>query len=529
MNDKKYKIVFGVLALLLVVGFGNASKVSDSLTGFVNGVFSGSVNASNINADGFNTVRYVIPDDGADLKTKVELGGHIIIPCGTYTLTSDITLVDNTFIEGSGYCTVIHPNNNVNFVGSNTEKVIIKDLYVDYRGLASGRVFDFFGGVDYFEMSGVYVKNVTDRVITVNGSYIDIHSNNFEEVADGIGVARNTNELFEVKIYDNTIVTSYNSSSPTEYGEGIEVNAHEGGVTCLISNNYIEGFRENGIDVNCAKAIVTSNFVNMVSDESRNSIGIIVNSETRVSGVVSNNYVYNVSDGNDGILIGDNAVGISVVNNKITGASGVGTGIRWQGAGTNNLVIDGNVLSDLSVGLDSDIGGNSFYNIGINYFNGVTTKYTSPDAGRSVTWLTGTIANFDGRFNFISTENDDDYTLLVQSVSVGATNYTGVAFKVSGDYNSSLYNKGAVLYERTGSNGVGNLHLSVNSGADTSNADLSDSKFQVKRYGQGHFEPIATAPASDLQLGDVYVDTSGAYCFYNSTAWEKIGGSGTCV
>ena len=41
-------------------------------------------------------------------------------------------------------------------------------------------------------------------------------------------------------------------------------------------------------------------------------------------------------------------------------------------------------------------------------------------------------------------------------------------------------------------------------------------------------EPSASPPASG-SLGDLYVDTSNAICFYNSTAWEAIGGVGTCA
>ncbi len=40
--------------------------------------------------------------------------------------------------------------------------------------------------------------------------------------------------------------------------------------------------------------------------------------------------------------------------------------------------------------------------------------------------------------------------------------------------------------------------------------------------------PRASAPGAG-GLGDLYVDSSNALCFYNSTAWEVIGGNGTCV
>lgn len=49
-----------------------------------------------------------------------------------------------------------------------------------------------------------------------------------------------------------------------------------------------------------------------------------------------------------------------------------------------------------------------------------------------------------------------------------------------------------------------------------------------KAQNSFHLEPRATAPSANLELGDVYVDTSAAYCWYNGTAWQKVSGAGTC-
>lgn len=49
----------------------------------------------------------------------------------------------------------------------------------------------------------------------------------------------------------------------------------------------------------------------------------------------------------------------------------------------------------------------------------------------------------------------------------------------------------------------------------------------AKTTGSFNLNPLVSAPTSPA-LGDMYTDTSNALCWYNSTAWEKIGGSGTC-
>ncbi len=41
-------------------------------------------------------------------------------------------------------------------------------------------------------------------------------------------------------------------------------------------------------------------------------------------------------------------------------------------------------------------------------------------------------------------------------------------------------------------------------------------------------EPIASAPGS-AGLGDLYVDTSGALCFYDGSSWSVVSGTGSCI
>ena len=60
-------------------------------------------------------------------------------------------------------------------------------------------------------------------------------------------------------------------------------------------------------------------------------------------------------------------------------------------------------------------------------------------------------------------------------------------------------------------------------------SDISDSGVQF-RFSKGAMlvmQPRGAAPSSP-QAGGIYNDTSGALCWYNGAAWEKIIGAGTC-
>lgn len=77
----------------------------------------------------------------------------------------------------------------------------------------------------------------------------------------------------------------------------------------------------------------------------------------------------------------------------------------------------------------------------------------------------------------------DGEKLLLHTFDSTTGKYTGMLFKVSAN-TADEFQKGGVLFERTGLGGVGKLHLAVNNVGDASNVDLSDVKVTINEIGR---------------------------------------------
>ncbi len=364
------------LGILLFGGIVVASTVITN-----NGITTPTGTYTNITADNINSVLYVQAGNATDLNVTINkcpsTGCKVIIPCGNYNLDYEVTLKDNLDLIGSGECTII---NRTSLNGKFKQRSAISNLRIaDLRfngNNISGNAIDLDGGYKQnIRIENIHIIEIPSRAIQINGSNILIQNNLIENVSNGIGISKNEggdiSRNDEIKIINNRITSEFNSSSPSEYGEGIEINTHAYG-KAIIDNNIIIGFREEGIDCNIGYCIISNNYIEMVGDETRDSNGITVNSElgkAQISNIVSNIIVNIPSTNGRGIQVEDFSLSANIVGNSLVGYTSGTYGITVDFA--NHTSIFSNYFENLNTGIilfntadnGSKIGGNSFQNV----------------------------------------------------------------------------------------------------------------------------------------------------------------------
>ena len=116
----------------------------------------------------------------------------------------------------------------------------------------------------------------------------------------------------------------------------------------------------------------------------------------------------------------------------------------------------------------------------------------------------------------------DGEGILTQTVSSTAGLYTGNYFKVSAGVVDTFI-KAGILFERTGSYGVGKLHLAVNNDADSSNVDLDDVKLTIDEDGDVGIG--TTAPAKTLDVNGSIIAES----YFSNQSNEGITETFVCL
>jgi trimeric autotransporter adhesin len=125
----------------------------------------------------------------------------------------------------------------------------------------------------------------------------------------------------------------------------------------------------------------------------------------------------------------------------------------------------------------------------------------------------------------VNVENSADGVLISHPISTNGL-FVGNYFRVAA-VSSDAYKKGAIFFERTGSGGVGDLHLATNSSTSSANVSLSDVRLTVKSSGNvgiGTTTPSALLHAisttEQLRIGydasnyfNAVVDSTGGVTF----------------
>lgn len=364
------------------------------------------ISNTGINTGEINNIYYVEANNVQDLQNKINLanskgGGIVILPPNSVYVTEQNTpliLYSNIELKGSGWTSIINITESSRYItaqgGSNN--IIIRDLKIESNNVVASLYSPINMGFASFingQMGRVEIDNVwiTDarRGIVLNATDIKITNSFFDNVGDGIVILENRNSptIHHVNINNNRIINrNWNLSTSNNYGEGIDINLHQTPSKVLVSNNYISGFGEDGIDVNSEYSIIEGNIINLSSTEPRTTGGITVcNNPTNAKTTINNNIIMNIQTGY-GISSGCNGPPVKANSTTITDNILIGTSAK-TGNGTiiwysENVVISGNSYKDLNTAIEirtntTNISplGNIFSNVnteisGINIFSG---------------------------------------------------------------------------------------------------------------------------------------------------------------
>jgi hypothetical protein len=162
-----------------------------------------------------------------------------------------------------------------------------------------------------------------------------------------------------------------------------------------------------------------------------------------------------------------------------------------------------NTGSDFYVGKESSVAGgfftgssayaNVFYSVGGNnqfeFIQGGTRNLTLSSGGNLLVKTTTESLNNEAlqvagsvlATSSISSDNSGNaYNFIAKSANIGTVgNWVAYAYGFTG----TTYQKGATFFESMDANGRGKFHIALNSGANSSNVTLSDSKFNIDYTG----------------------------------------------
>jgi hypothetical protein len=356
--------------------------------------------------------------NATDFENKVETecpstGCIVQLPCGNYSLNSNIVSKGSTQIIGSGECTVLNVTGTSFSLRNNDggDNILIKDLVIDVNNfsLSVNAIYMLrdSGGNDNVKVENVHFKNSPNRVASFNGTNIKFLNNYLDNVGSGVSFA-DSNLPIVIWVEGNTIINrEYNSSNPTEYGEGIEINFHYGESKAHVNNNHVEGFREDGIDFNAWEGELIGNTVIMVTGETRTSTGITASSSYSNGSVyITGNHIYNISKNGRGIQASLND-GTTIFGNTLRGST---TDVSWgivlhsSSRGVNILA---NSFFNLATGIRDQTTGGRNISLSFNNFFNVTTPISAENTDYYLTDID----------NVVETLNDIPKSIIDFSVS----------------------------------------------------------------------------------------------------------------
>ena len=330
------------------------------------------ITASSVTAGQINSVLYVQAGNYSDFRVKTALCSdfcHIVVPKGIYQVSGDsIPLRANTIFEGNDAILNMTEDTNTFVILEDTGNITIKGFrfidenkYLTTGMFIRGRAYN----ISKMEIYDNYFYGINGTTAISLGNEptgdfardVKIYNNVFEEVKSGVNY-----EGYDLQFLNNYL-SHGNMPSVTE-SEGLDYNFGEGGV---ISGNIIDGFSEQGLDINADRVTISNNVVYMRSDGlTTHGIGSMGNE----NGVVIGNIVY--LDGES------NSIGIDIRNNDDGGQTVIGNNIKGVGVGkgiwveiSNYSTVTGNTISNVTDGIYID---GSFTNLGVNNFYNVSTK-----------------------------------------------------------------------------------------------------------------------------------------------------------
>ncbi len=437
---------FAINHVCLGTGAGTITNIATS-KGLVGGPIttSGTLTALNQQAS-YIVSTTTASGDYTDIQTAISAlpstAGLIHVKCGTYTITTPITIAaNNVVIEGEGNCTKVQfssSNASTTFSDSApaTQRtgIVIKDLEIDQTGTAGTGVGIDMSGFAISRLENVWIDNVkggilSDNSLTDYNTYSNLRIGATSTASWGMKFTNqsNSNAVYKARIITgsttegviwNGAIANLASGVDVETGGTIAFDVQTGANSTVIQNGYSEG---NGIGLKLASNVRDVQFLGGNLSSATNTeivdggaVGLTVN--TQKDSVATNFYSggATVAFGNISPLkffeIGATSSGATAgylrVESPSTAASvfdlfrqgTVGWGFAAGGASAGDLNITHNVSGNPS---DANIKTASVFTIGDAAPNNIGIGTTSPNWKLSVSGAVAA-ANFIGTTTAIS-------------------------------------------------------------------------------------------------------------------------------
>jgi hypothetical protein len=492
---------------LVTVGFSNADYICDGV-------------ADNVQMQ--EAIDYLVAQGGGVLHIKK--GNYANIAAVTVSSAGDVPIS----IQGEGAASKISLTGNISFfthVGDENGS-FVRNIYIDCND-STGTAISYGGaGVGAGQHKNTILENVTIIDCGGNAFYHDglnfeVRNCNFLNVFSGIQSNTVTSGAERSCIITGNRITCVTYADAET--EGMDLNWHGSASSyAIISDNYISGFRKDGIDANVNYATITGNIVIQPDYDSvsPDTSSILLNiTEATANGVIANNVVLNVSG--QGIVYPNDAT-ISITGNFVEGATvqDRGYGIRLTGAGTPTVV--GNTFKGLKVGISNEM-------TGTPVFTHLLNKYVSCIAtvsGNAVSQVTEQLY-FSSRCDF---RNDTSSTGISAVFGIAGT-YKGIQ-----RFDSDDSGQPALFVRGFASTGIASIDTASGSTKTLRFSNTSSGSFILDVTGQvtentKRLTSITTGTAIPAvtpgKVGDIFVDTTNKSLYIaeatsSSADWRNV-------
>jgi len=319
---------------------------------------------------GFSEADYIVDgvNDNVEFQQAIAAvisagGGEIFLKAGNYhwggspgaNTGSNVPIS----ISGEGAATHIDLDGNYLFFfhNGNEDGSFVRDIFIDANDSDQSVISFGTGEHKNTLFANVTITNCAHNAIVHNGYNFNVNNCNLENVFSGIQSNTQSSGADRLCFITNSRITNVSYTDPGT--EGIDLNWHGSPNSfAIVRNNFISGFRQDGLDINANFVTVSGNIIIQPNfDGITQTSSILVNTiENTANGVISNNIVLNVVG--QGIFYPNNAT-ISIMNNYVSGATvmGRGYGIRLTAPVSASVTIVGNNLVGLNRGISNEMAG----------------------------------------------------------------------------------------------------------------------------------------------------------------------------
>ena len=505
---KKY---FIICALLFLTTLSYASRLERSL----NNVYGDLNVTGNANIDGDLTI-----------------GGSVIYSSGTYNQIIVDTITARTVNgirveDNSNNLISIFDTNKLEFVGElikngNTNYGSAVNTFINLGNSSIGGTSG--SNFQYITISGGYQITASSTYATVGGGWLNEAKEEGAVIAGGVG-----NKIYgtagTISGGDSNLVLSQNASiggGTLNRALGNESTVSGGTSNTASGENSIVGGGESNICSGLSSIIPGGSDITVAGDYSLGA-GRYMN----LGAAADRTFVWGYSGTSTATITAADSFLIFPLGN--TGKVGINAespayaldiegDIRINGsAAINEFSIDGTLAGDSDTALPTEKAVKTYVDTQTNGAH-ITVSTITAETANGIRFednsnnlisifdtneieVTGKIGvNVSNPLYSIQVDSTSSYLgvpLLIDNQAGGAASATGIRFR-SVNTATDVRSKGGIFFERTGTGGVGSMHIAIEGTNDDSNVDLSDAKITLDSDGEVGIN--TTSPSEELDV-----------------------------